>query len=833
MGSRKDNGMLDFLKKISEQLISPRFFVQKRYATFVRLLAADRAAHTRLAELETIYYTHRAVDINTVRQIYADFASHVDEMISCLHTLTSQRYGNISAYYRKFDFYSRFALAAPKIDSDQPFILPLSEKGKSVNDDRLTGGKGLHLHQLIHRLQLPVPDGFIITTAAWNHFLDHNRLREKIRLLLAEIDIGSLTSLKETSSALLEALDSALIPPLLERELQTAVVKLKGAYPNSLFAVRSSAVGEDLALSFAGQYSSRLNVAADDIAAGYRAVVSSKYAPEALLYRIMNGLDDEETPMAVIVQVMVKARVSGVVTTSAASVSDVHPAKVHWVRGLGDTLMGGVASSSCCDVYEKKGELCITGSSSAEPGCPSPDIFHRLAGWAEQVSGLYGCPQELEWSADNDNVYLLQARRFQAAGQHEGAPPVNPDVSRLELLGHGGVTGSPGICCGKASLFPNQDDLANLAPNTILITETTSPALVALLPRLAGVIARRGSCADHFASVAREFSVPLLVGAEEVINRITDGDDLTLWADRQSVYRGTVALAENQASVQRLEASPLHHLQKLVIGFTSPLALVDPFAPGFSPESCRSMHDIIRFCHEKAVQAMFIESADNLLRKPSAVRLETSIPLQLFIIDVAGGTARQRLGRSSATLDEIECLPLHALWRGLSHPGVNWRERSHYDWQSYDSVSLAGGIAGKEDTALSSFCLIAPDYLNVNIRFGYHFTQLDCFCGNIPEENYILLRFAGGGGTLHGKDLRLDFISRVLNQLDFHCERSGDMLDGRLLKYDKAGIVQRLEKLGHLLGAARLLDMVLQREDDLGPMIDDFFKGVYDFSKRG
>ena len=75
----------------------------------------------------------------------------------------------------------------------------------------------------------------------------------------------------------------------------------------------------------------------------------------------------------------------------------------------------------------------------------------------------------------------------------------------------------------------------------------------------------------------------------------------------------------------------------MVIDFTSPLGLVDPSSPAFCPENCRSLHDILRFIHEKSVQAMFIQSTDSLFRKPKGKKLKTNIPLQMQIIDVGGG----------------------------------------------------------------------------------------------------------------------------------------------------------------------------------------------------
>ncbi len=821
--------MLNILKQFSEQLISPDLFIRKRYATFQELLECDRRCHNLLAELETIYYSATAVDINRIRELFADFSAGVREMLAGLHQLAPGRYKNLIDYYKKFDFYARFALAPPKCETTPPYILPLDA---AYTDDRGTGGKGLHLSQLVHELHLPVPAGFIISTSAWNAVLEKNGLRPKIDRLLARTDIHSHSSLKETSATLSESIRQAELPEEVADEIAAAVTSLAAKFPDQVFAVRSSAVGEDSFLSFAGQYSSFLNIEKNEIIEAYRQVLASKYSPEAIMYRIIKGLDDEETPMAVIVLIMVDARISGVITTGNPALPDESTFLVHSVYGLGDELMAGRATPSTQEIHQGRGSAIIRHSPDKAEEELSDDKLRLLAGWAEKIAGFYNEPQEIEWSCDmGGKLFLLQARRLKL--ERNRAEKRNPDLEHLFLLFEGGATASPGICCGPAYKPETISDRSTIPHGSILVCEVTPPSLVTILPQLSGVIARYGSTADHFSSVAREFGIPVLVQTGENCLCLQDGESLTLWADKRSVFRGSVPLADDSLDkLQQTQGNPFFRTLKMVIDFTSPLALVDPSSPAFRPENCRSLHDILRFIHEKSVQAMFIHSTDSLFRKPKGKRLQTNVPLQMYIIDVDDGLSREAAGKEDVSVADLRSLPLQALWRGLTHPGVKWRNRSHFDWQSYDSIALAGGVATKSDSALASFCLISSEYLNVNIRFGYHFTLLDCLCGDDPEENYILMRFAGGGGDSRGRELRLNFIVKVLEKLDFTCEQTGELLDARLMRYDKRITADRLDQVGRLLGAVRLLDMVLNDESMLKEMIENFFRGNYDFSNE-
>ena len=818
--------MLSILKQFSEKLLSPDQLIRKRYATFMDLLASDRSCHVLLAEIETIFYGAQPVDISRLRQLLTEFSSHVAELIVCLHTLAPGQYRHLDAYYKKIDFYARFGLAPPKIISTPPYVLPLRWL---YNEDLKVGGKGLHLSELAGKLALPVPPGFIVSTSGWNRFVEYNGLRPVIERELAAIDVTSPACLEDVSGKITENLQQAEMPPDVCSELAVAVEALAGESGISQFAVRSSAVAEDSALSFAGQYRSLLKVAKEDVIAAYRLVLESKYTPEALLYRIRNGLDDEATPMAVLVLAMVDAAVSGVITTKNPDDPSRQVLRLHTVKGLGDKLMSGETSPETIEIALTSGKPSVPAENldATRIGLSREQII-KLAVWAKEIEDYYSVPQEIEWSFDGEKLYMLQARALQCREVEEERHV--PDFEGLEEIFSGGETASLGMSSGSLFVLRETSRLEDVPHGSVLFTDITPPSLVTILERVNGVVARLGSVADHFSSVAREFGVPVLVKTGLTAESLPEGELISLWADGCKLLRGGVELPEKRNTGKgAFRSTPVGRAMKMVVDFISPLSLKDPGADDFRPEGCRSLHDIIRFAHEKSVQAMFLHNPDSFFRKPAALRLITEIPLQVLIIDVGGGIAvRGRDGK--VTTDQISSTPFVAFWRGLSHENVNWRDHSHYDWKSYDAIALAGGIAGKDDSALASYCLLACEYLNINIRFGYHFTLLDSFCGDTPEENYILLRFAGGGGDTHGKDLRLTFIRRVLEKLNFTCEQSGELLDARLMRYGKEETAMRLEQIGCLLGAVRLLDMVLRDENEIAGMVAKFFSGVYDFS---
>ena len=91
----------------------------------------------------------------------------------------------------------------------------------------------------------------------------------------------------------------------------------------------------------------------------------------------------------------------------------------------------------------------------------------------------------------------------------------------------------------------------------------------------------------------------------------------------------------------------------------------------------------------------------------------------------------------------------------------------------------------------------------------------------------------GGGGDYDHRSLRIDFISRVLERLDFDVEHKGDLLEAKLPSMESSVMQQKLDMLGRLLGATKLMDMVLENEQMVENCVDDFFNGRYSFSQEG
>lgn len=802
------------IKDWSYRFLAPRALFREKHQALRQLLQHDAQAHREMTALQEMLQGREPADLAAIRSLFTSFSAEVRGMVDALNLLQPGKYTALAGYHKKFDFYVRFLLAPPRFDAAPPFIIPFDECDPA---EKRVGNKAKNIALLAASgLDVRVAPGFAVAGTAFYALMASDGVREKIDQRLAEIDISSQHSLASAAADLREIVMN--IPPL--PALQEALERAAASFPDgTLFAVRSSALGEDGRQSFAGQYSSLLHIRPEGLYRAWLEVVASKYSPEALFYRIRHGLDDSECAMAVLVQQMIDARCSGVLYTGEQQNT------LHCVAGLGEKLVGGEVVPQQLIFAEGKEVACR--KEPCETRLLSKEQALEISVIGEAITGFFGTAQDIEWAVDgHDRLYILQARELH--GGHSD-PTSFAEIARqqqLEFLGEGeGASG--GVACGTAFLLetPGDTELRQHVPSgAVLLCPTAPPELASLLPNLSALICQRGSRTSHLATVAREFHLPMVTGVNQ-FSALATGDAVTVDGDNGRLYRGIADGLPPQHS--GLENARFRE----VAGFITSLELVNPQADNFRPEGCRSMHDIIRFCHEQGLLTAFRTGAPASGRQ--ALRLLSSLPLDVYLFDVGEGIAASHREGGKVPLTAIQSAPFLSLWRGLSHEGVDWSQKP-FDWEALHRIELTGGVAPKEDSiAFASYAAISPEYLHFHLRFGFHFAIVDTLCSEDVATNYCLLRFAGGGTGYEQLALRVDFLAAVLARLDFQPERKGDYLEARIHGVTQNILAERLEMLGRLLGASKLMDMLLHDEKMVAKCVEEFFAGRYFFVEKG
>jgi pyruvate,water dikinase len=206
------------------------------------------------------------------------------------------------------------------------------------------------------------------------------------------------------------------------------------------------------------------------------------------------------------------------------------------------------------------------------------------------------------------------------------------------------------------------------------------------------------------------------------------------------------------------------------------------------------------------------------------------VPAGILVMDMGGGLKKAAGGKP--TLEEVLSVPFRAVLHGMLHPGA-WRAEPvslHAgDFLSSmvrmpDITSMTGSTAGY------NIAVISEDYVNMSIRFGYHFNMLDCYCSGNAKNNHIYFRFAGGATDLAKRSRRLDLLSRVLTEYGYAVKVKGDLLIARLAGLARGEMEKVLDRTGRLIAFARQLDAVLENERDVARFAEHFLNGQYELS---
>lgn len=387
------------------------------------------------------------------------------------------------------------------------------------------GGKAAALGALL-RHGLPVPEGFVIPFGAY-------------RAAIRTLDLPPVT---EESSG--RGVSEEAIPALpLSSDLVQALTRSLDELGDPMVAVRSSSDTEDnIHASGAGQHESVLGVrGAARVGEAVQASWASLYSTRAIAYRDNFGEHPptEEPAMAVLVQRLVDADVSGVMFTPAHP-EDVTEIEASW--GLGPSVVGGTVTPDAFHVsadesivrtiahkqtrLDRDGERIVT-SEVPERSAHHPTLddaaIKLLTSIGRKIAKILDSPQDIEWAIQDHQVWILQARPITVTTPRPSI--VTPAGSSTTLRG---TPGSAGISTGPARVIEGPADFARVRAGDILICPYTDPAWTPLLRIAAGVVTETGGVLSHAAIVARELGIPAVLGIPAATTTIHNETEVTV-----------------------------------------------------------------------------------------------------------------------------------------------------------------------------------------------------------------------------------------------------------------------------------------------------------------
>ncbi|MGO9014725.1 MAG: PEP/pyruvate-binding domain-containing protein [Dissulfurispiraceae bacterium] len=850
---------------------------KEMFTRFRQVLESHNKAVEIIADMGDKLGGDYIFDISYIRSAYAGLYDTLTESLASFDVLTKNKYPRLKDVFGRIDREVRLLvykngdsahlIETKRNDStldgrysyfyQREYVLPYSALTWSMAHE--VGGKNANLAELKNNVALDIPDAFAVTVFAYDEFIRHNKINEMISALE-----GNDIYPKEALNKIYTSIMNGNIPSGIEHALDKAISTFREKYGDKCFlAVRSSAQAEDREFSFAGQFDTVLNVPLENRAVqeAYKRVVASLFSDKSTAYHQQLGVAIGSIKMAVGCLLMVDAAVSGVIySTNPGGDSDTMIINSTW--GLGTSVVEGqtdadfylirkgtspviitkrigekrsmIVCREDCGVTQVQASAASTGQSSLQE-----EQALGLARQAMLIENYFRQPQDIEWAIDRDGkIFILQARPLKiAAGDKESSKlSFSHDGTNILMKARGNVV-QKGVGAGRVFIFKNADGLQEFSRGDVLVARNDSSDFIRVMPYASAIITDTGSLTSHMASLCREFKVPAFVNAGSSTQILKQGQEITVTVDDEDmliVYDGILreVLEHARSGQAAMEDIYEYRKKRYVLRYISPLNLVDPLLERFSPEGCKTMHDILRFIHEKSVMEL-IDNAMNGLKGQAAMKLDLPIPAGIIVVDIGGGldnTMNRRAGSDSVSFEQVVSIPLRAVLHGMMHPGA---------WHS-GPVSLRVNdfltsmmrmpdiVSGNDSYAANNVAVISHEYLNLSLKFGYHFNMIDCYCSETARNNHIYFRFTGGATEMVKRSRRIELIAIILKEYGFNTKTKGDLIIGRIANIIRDDMEKMLDNLGRLIAYTRQLDAVLHDDAKVERYAKNFLEGIYE-----
>lgn len=445
------------------------------------------------------------------------------------------------------------------------------------DDIEIVGGKGANLGEMVNA-GFPVPNGFAVTVASYNLFIEENRIVGDIENILKLTDVDDPHQLQEASRKIGNIIKRGKIPGEVQRSIVNSYKKLSGYGKNfTEVAVRSSATAEDLPeASFAGQQETYLNIEGDsNLLEAVKNCWASLFTARAIFYREHNNIPHKNVKISVIVQKMIQSEVSGVMFTLDPVKNDKDRIIIEAVWGLGELIVQGsvmpdhyVVQRETFEILYKtisnqNKELIKLNGVTKERKVPIKKVdvqkiddakIVKLAKYAQKLQEHYYFHQDIEWAADKKGeLYILQTRPVTtiAAIDKEVSKKLSAEEKNENLTPIlSGSAASPGIGTGAVKIVKTAKEIKKVKTGDVLVSNMTSPDFVPAMKKASAIITDKGGMTSHAAIVSRELGVACIVGTEKATKILKDGQVVTVDGKRGLVFEGKNAVSQKDVQVK-------------------------------------------------------------------------------------------------------------------------------------------------------------------------------------------------------------------------------------------------------------------------------------------
>ncbi|MBU2647998.1 hypothetical protein KKI24_25050 [bacterium] len=809
--------------------------IKALFSKFRMILDLNTRFLEKLAEMETSLGGEFVFDSAYLNSSLQEVNGLVYQVVYSLNALTDNRY---------IDLFDKFQTIKAILEN-------IVEGGLGPYGNKLTvphsvirwemeplvGHDNACLGEIHHSLGRRIPDGFVITVTAYRHFMEANQLVDETVQFL-----GKKGAPESDHTRFTERLKKTGLSRDLEQAIQDELT--------DLYTRR----GPDVSLSMHASVITRadspfskptvrriLEAPADLLTRSY---------PDILLGCLLDVVEsnhepDSEEPLAIVVSIreVIPSRLHGTIVTFDPENSAAGTLTITAGSGRSDDPAADpddgeryvVAISHPHDLMESR--IIPKPLKTALPDGTKPldqlkntllrgsalvgrDKLTTLVEIGVEMERIFGLPQKINWAEDDDGQLVITAIEPIIAKPPPGVSTeaLSSEIQQAILLLDSGATAQVGTATGLVVHVTDQYQASDFPLGGIAIARHASPQLSPVLRRAGALITEVGAPAGHLATVAREFRVPMIVGSHNALELLQEGSEVTVDAEECKVYEGSIPalLNYNPFQLGLLATDPEYNILRRMLRWMTPLNLIDPESTQFKPDGCQSLHDIIHFSHEKAVDEIVnLHRRHKHLKNYPTRTLESEIPLNITILDMADGLSLA--DDRHVRMENIASKPFQAILKGLLVKDTWDQEPSRISMKDIISgmKQTQDMLASRPEFVGQNLAIISRDYLNFSLRLGYHFNVVDSYVSDHPNENYIYFRFVGGFADPQRRHNRAGLIQMILESLDFNVKIKGDLVVGKLKMAARQDLELALIRIGELIAFTRQLDVKLVSEADV------------------
>ena len=752
------------------------------------------------------------------------------QVFQCIQQLEKLNPAPTSELYRRFAELQE-TVAAVVYEDDQPqpgpLMLPLGHPDLETLPHLADPGT-IRLGQLSGALAAHVarvPPGFVMTAPGCMRVFRRKELQEEFSRRVQASGGYATEHLAELSESLRELVESLPLPEEVASAFLEGVRRLRAQCPQEgmqlllrgrLWPGMDGDGESDPGLLIWGPPVS-LHASDGEVLSALHATLARKQQAQSLIYRRARGLTDGGAGVCVACMAVDEGCVGGIVHSAnpLAVSGNIH---IYACPGLPQDMEYSLLPVDSVHISRAEPHE-ITSRRLYDPARPVLDdnALRQLAGVSVALEELLGKPQAFTWlRTPRGEFSLLQLRDIVYAPASPLHDVLHEERGQLPSpILSGGETASRGCVCGRVLVADSWEDARHIRKGDILVVRRDLYRWVSLIDVAAGIVSEEGLMGSRLASLAREFGTPMIINAARACRMLHTGDRVTLCADGGVVFPGQVECLLSKAPPPHdyMPGSPvMRSLQKAAEHILPLTHDVDSIE--FRAANCQTYHDIARYCHEKAVSAMFSIGSD---RKNAAARvrqLRDKVLKQFWVVNLNDGF-RVRRNEPCIDLEDIASLPMRFLWYGMN--AYPWQGPPPVDGKGFLSVLFEATANPNLDPAAQTsyfseknYFLVSRDYCSLHSRFGFHFVSVEARLGQRHSENYLVFQLRGGAANIERRILRVRFVADILWEFGLSPAVRNDALVARVDGMDMEEGRCLLAVAGYLTIHTRQLDMIMQ-----------------------